>query len=307
MVESAKGEQYNTGFGDGDDFMYLEDPEAGQLSIAKRWERIGMSAKMLLSMERGMAESHGGRGFDRGDQRNSLRERSAERQVPAHLERRGRESGDDEDSYRVGDKGGGEGGGGGGDGGGGRENADDLLTETDDDTRLSGWVEALGVDADYRPPVKQPVEPAAGCYTPNTSPISPGISMSENLMTEYFDLAPTGITATETGEDHFTTLLSLSDIDSLGEGSVGDTVLEAHCTANTSPFASNQDLHGMLIDISMLGEVENSQPTSVATGENMALLSLLESDVAKSNEGAESDNSNLLIDLTEDEGPVQEE
>ncbi|KAI0154702.1 CP2 transcription factor-domain-containing protein [Xylariaceae sp. FL1272] len=38
------------------------------------------------------------------------------------------------------------------------------VRKTDDDGNLSGWIEALGVDASYKPPVEKPAKPRVACF-----------------------------------------------------------------------------------------------------------------------------------------------
>jgi hypothetical protein len=52
----------------------------------------------------------------------------------------------------------------------------DQLTKfpnTDDTGSLSGWIEALGVDSSYRPPVEPPIKPAACFYILRRDPLNP--------------------------------------------------------------------------------------------------------------------------------------
>jgi CP2 transcription factor len=47
------------------------------------------------------------------------------------------------------------------------------IPRTDDSGSLSGWIEALGVDSSYRPPVERPIKPVACFYVQHRDPLNP--------------------------------------------------------------------------------------------------------------------------------------
>jgi hypothetical protein len=47
------------------------------------------------------------------------------------------------------------------------------VPKTDDAGSLSGWIEALGVDSSYRPPIERPIKPVACFYILHRDPASP--------------------------------------------------------------------------------------------------------------------------------------